>query len=460
MSQESVALPPVAVEAEAEEVGRVGETKPALITLVKWISESIQGSDESRQRAKLVETLGKSTMFRELTKSQVEAIADACVPIQFTKGQILQHQNQPQVKAFVIVEGECVRQRIVDDHVHIVGTLGDANSSRTVGMLHLLRGEPSFATLKATSNGLAYQIQAKDMRLLFEQQPEVALGAIHSLCREVIEMSEDNLGQTPLFMSQNKSLPWFAISVASAIESFYRSAMNSFINSVLTGKPRAALFPNMHIQIPVRVVYINGFKGIRYFVDSTYTDLADKFDHPQLVAMGLATVPGVVMTPISSLLEASNAGHLNPESLAIRWTRGLVPRCAREVVFGMGINQLTDYYEERMTLFKDPVYKGLAASFVSGLVAGYISHVPHSMSALKLVYPKKTYSELFTSYASHWDKRIPAHWNNRRLAVNAMACLLPKGCLVRSTQIAGSFIIINSAIDLLKHIKVDIRNEQ
>jgi hypothetical protein len=66
---------------------------------------------------------------------------------------------------------------------------------------------------------------------------------------------------------------------------------------------------------------------------------------PQAVRLGAAIAPGVIMTPISSLLEACNAGHMNPESLMTRWTRGLIPRTVREVIFGIGLNQLSDYCE-------------------------------------------------------------------------------------------------------------------
>jgi hypothetical protein len=57
------------------------------------------------------------------------------------------------------------------------------------------------------------------------------------------------------------------------------------------------------------------------------------------------------MTPVSSVLEACNAGHSNPEALWKRCTRGLVPRGAREVIFGIGLNQLSDYCEERVPYF-------------------------------------------------------------------------------------------------------------
>lgn len=53
--------------------------------------------------------------------------------------------------------------------------------------------------------------------------------------------------------------------------------------------------------------------------------------------------------------EACNA-ESNPEPLYRRWMRGLVPRTAREIIFGLGINQLSDACEKqvRMSPFRDP----------------------------------------------------------------------------------------------------------
>lgn len=44
------------------------------------------------------------------------------------------------------------------------------------------------------------------------------------------------------------------------IESYYRSGLNAWLNAQLTGRPMANMFPMFHIQIPTRVLYINGFK--------------------------------------------------------------------------------------------------------------------------------------------------------------------------------------------------------
>jgi len=433
--------------------------------MVRWLSDSLTGTNEAtRRRAKLMENLAQSTMFRKLSEAQRERLADIFVEFEFNKGDVLQLQGEKQDFALVVVEGSVYRQRVVDDQLHIVGTLGSIGSASTIGMLHVLNHEPSFATVKASSSGVAYRVRGQDLRKLLEEDPELAIGVISSLSYEVWMQSARNSAQTPLFLQKGhklpaEPLPWFAVTCAAAVESFYRSGMNAMINAALTGKPRAALFPNMQVQVPVRIFYINGFKGIRHVLD-TNVDL-DKYDNPQLVGMGLATLPGLIMSPVSSILEASNAGHANPEPLSIRWTRGLAPRCLREVIFGMGINQLSDYYEERVPIHNNKMLKNLVGSFIAGLVAGYCSHVPHSLSALKLLNPKMSYGELFKNYRSAWDGRVPQFESAfgtkmRPYLVNTLACVFPKGCLVRSAQISGSFIIINSAISMLKHIKVDV----
>ena len=55
----------------------------------------------------------------------------------------------------------------------------------------------------------------------------------------------------------------------------------------------------------------------------------------------MSFAPGIIMTPLSSMLEASNAGHMNPEPITTRWMRGITWRMAREVIFGIGLNQMS-----------------------------------------------------------------------------------------------------------------------
>ncbi|KAI9895519.1 hypothetical protein PsorP6_018432 [Peronosclerospora sorghi] len=71
------------------------------------------------------------------------------------------------------------------------------------------------------------------------------------------------------------------------------------------------------------------------------------------------------MTPVSSILEAFNAGNMNPESLSTRWIRGTAPRMLREVVFGVGLDQVSDYFEERMMVTSRPTMTNALGSMMA-----------------------------------------------------------------------------------------------
>jgi hypothetical protein len=128
------------------------------------------------------------------------------------------------------------------------------------------------------------------------------------------------------------------------------------------------------------------------------------------VRLAAAITPGLCMTPMSSILEASNAGHSNPEPMSTRWMRGTVPRACREVIFGIGINQLSDYCEERVPSFVEgQAFRTAGGSLLAGMICGYLSHVVHNMSTLKLMNPNKTYREHFREYVASAETRLPAN---------------------------------------------------
>lgn len=56
---------------------------------------------------------------------------------------------------------------------------------------------------------------------------------------------------------------------------------------ISSGK-RGKLFPNMHIQVPSRIMYINGFKGARHLIDNNI-DLDEYQGNSQLAGMALVS---------------------------------------------------------------------------------------------------------------------------------------------------------------------------
>jgi len=247
--------------------------------------------------------------------------------------------------------------------------------------------------------------------------------------------------------------PVVATSVAATVESFYRSALNAYINAHLTGSPVSKLFPDMHVQIPMRVVYINGTKGTRAWLNNNI-DPRD-YSAPTLVSTAILLAPGLSMTPMSSVLEAANAGHKNPEPLKTRWMRGLAARAVREIIFAIGLNQAADYCEERVPVqVENGLLRNTAGSLTAGVLAGYFSHVPHNLSALKLMTPSKSYLSLFHEYASSNEERLPKHWSQqqKQTVARVLGVVAPKAVMTRTVQIIGTFVLLNGIIYSLRDI--------
>ncbi len=100
----------------------------------------------------------------------------------------------------------------------------------------------------------------------------------------------------------------------------------------------------------------------------------------------------------------------------------------REIIFGVGINQLSDACEERIgdvslvdrfqllpkcfysrgveyiyctnVVFQplqdieNTFMRTMAGSMIAGVAAGYLSHVPHNVSTVKLLNPNLTYPQV------------------------------------------------------------------
>jgi hypothetical protein len=284
------------------------------------------------------------------------------------------------------------------------------------------------------------------------------------------------------------------------IESFYRSGLNAAMNARLSGH-WGKLFPNMHIQArapgadtcheccnsivaddipaptglwgkqellfvapyrfyveqcPARIMYINGFKGLRQYLDMTVKP--EDYSNPTAVRVALSFAPGIIMTPLSSILESSNAGHMNPEPITKRWLRGTAWRMAREIIFGIGLNQMSDYFEERIpnSVAESEALRTALGSCVAGVLSGYFSHIPHNLSTLKLMTPSLTYGQHLGKLIDQSESRVPTSLSptTRRAVASAAAILFPRAVVIRTCQIVGSFIILNGTINALKYAEL------
>jgi hypothetical protein len=244
-------------------------------------------------------------------------------------------------------------------------------------------------------------------------------------------------------------IPWAATTAAASVEVFYRSALNSKINQVLTGA-RTALFPQMHVQLPVRVAYINGFKALRVIIDDRIDET--QYNNTTAVRAVKAILPGVIMTPVSSILEACHVNNSKP--LHLRWMDGVQARGVREVIFGIGLNQLSDNLSNATPSNWHPSLRNAGGSVIAGVIAGYLSHVPHNLSVMKLVSPQTGYMALLSQLSQPNYEKLSAIKSQslRRVAAAAWTLIAPRGVMVRTTQIVGSFVILNGLITIIPNV--------
>ena len=102
------------------------------------------------------------------------------------------------------------------------------------------------------------------------------------------------------------------------------------------------------------------------------------------------------------------------------------------------------------------MYSTVGGSLIAGSIAGYLSHIPHILSTLKLMQPHKSYSELFSSmHTLSYNKipePIPIKYHSKIIPV--ITLFFPKGVMIRTVQITGSFIVLNGIIELSKIINL------
>lgn len=359
-------------------------------------------------------------------------------------------QNQNMDYFYVLASGQTRRLRLGRDGVERV--LQDKDP--TIGALTVTSGQPIYASARCVSQiCTVYALSREHFRNHVAKAPRFATTIIESLSEQLHVQSREF--RTPLLAHRSSDINFPAVAVAATTESYYRSALNAMLNRQLTGNPNISLFPSMHVQVPARISYITGFKALRVLIDRNVDTSQWPESKAPLVRVATTVAPGIIMTPVASVLEACNAGPVNPEPLLQRCLRGVFPRAGREIVFGVGLNQLSDYFDERCRAFGlNAIVSNTAGSVLAGIAAGYFSHVPHNISTLRLMQPHLSYTEIFQSLK---DKSIPEHavpkfipprFSNAFRSV--WACVCPKGVLTRTVQICGSFAILNTIIFLIE----------
>ncbi|CAM9102663.1 unnamed protein product [Ascophyllum nodosum] len=402
----------------------------------------------AEQRDDVAKYLRTSTLFRFCSDEGIGKVLDHMRRENFSGGEDLLEQGHPSSRVFLSTKGS-VRLRHLDEGLNQVETIGSGWQRGMAGTLSFLtQDHPARATAfnetegTEGTEGVVYILEHAELNKLIDGDPAFAKEITQSLLKEGFCPRKPIM---PLLDQEPEPYPLIGVSLGAAIESFYRSSLTAWLNANLTGVPPISLFPMLHVQIPARVLYVNGFKMTRSILQEHVNP--DDYSNPAAVQLGSALVPGLMMTPVSSLLDACNA-ESNTEPISRRWMRGFVPRCGREMVFGMGINQVSDACAERVTFVEDAILRTAAGSLLAGVVAGYFSHIPHNVATLKLLQPHRSYQEIVRNMVDANLHRVSKDFrpNARRSLAAALTLVLPKGFLIRTAQICGSFMIINGTI--------------
>lgn len=421
-------------------------------------AETEMKRDHNHETSRCKKLLEECEMFQKVPPTGLTAIAEKMKHRVLDRNEILLYQGNKQDRFFLLESGD-IRRVYTDVATNKSHNVEYQIKARSIGSMRVIEGTPVYATVKCVSDSCkVFEMQRNDFLNLLKDKPELATQIAAGLCQEIRQGSIKYA--TPLFHHKQQEVNIPAVSIAAGIESYYRSAMNASLNARLTGV-KADFFPNMHVQVPSRIAYICGFKVLRAQLDEKIDP--DIYEYPSIVRLAAAVSPGIIMTPVSSLLEASNAGHMNSEPIYKRWMRGIVPRAGREVVFGIGLNQMSDYFEERAQAYfpDNGVMSNAVGSLMAGVVSGYFSHVPHNLSTFKLMQPHKPYGELYEMFV---NKSVPpavenvvASWpsTSKTMTRYLFATLFPRGLAIRTSQIIGSFIILNGTINILQRREKD-----
>ena len=108
---------------------------------------------------------------------------------------------------------------------------------------------------------------------------------------------------------------------------------------------------------------------------------------------------------------------------------------------------------------QQPLMRNMIGSLTAGVLAGYFSHEPHNLSALKLMNPSMSYMEHFKAYSKSNEERLPKGWSQgaKQTGARVMGILAPKAVGTRTIQIVGTFIFLNF-IYRVKHLSFGHRS--
>ena len=77
---------------------------------------------------------------------------------------------------------------------------------------------------------------------------------------------------------------------------------------------------------------------------------------------------------------------------------------------GRVLNQMSDFWGSVIpeSVSESEAIRNTLGSLVAGVIAGYLSHVPHNLSTLRLMSPAVSYKKHFAFLAAQCEERLPS----------------------------------------------------
>ena len=129
-----------------------------------------------------IDFLKRVTLFEDLDRRSLEAIANAAVEQDYTPGQEIVRQGDTGVGAFIIKKG---RVEVVQDRGTHQHKLAEMKSGDVFGEMALLDEFPRTATCRATEPTTCLGIQRWHFRGILESHPQIALALLPVLVKRL-----------------------------------------------------------------------------------------------------------------------------------------------------------------------------------------------------------------------------------------------------------------------------------
>eukprot|EP00756_Hemistasia_phaeocysticola_P016824 Hpha_TRINITY_DN15501_c1_g1::TRINITY_DN15501_c1_g1_i1::g.105507::m.105507 len=397
-----------------------------------------------------------------MTSVDLALVAEVCKRREFATGEIVAEGGKPVTSAFVVSSGVVFqRESDVSEASLDLNITAGADEVQTVGMLGLHSAKSVHpGSAWASTAVVAYEIDAQQYRRLLQEHPEVAVRVIESISDHTRRW--DAIPRTALLAQQSRRAPAPIVALAAVLEAGYRHLLDSLLahrthnvfpdfipphaptpgTATTEGAARrlSAAAGRVASTAAGRACFVFGAKRLRELFE--YSGQGE----PLSLQVASAAAPGVLLAPFSGFLEARQVmahSHGTPY-----WSHGFVCRSMRDGLFAFGLNQVSEFFEERCPAEWEPWTRCVLGSALAGGVVGYCSHVPHMLSTMKLAAPAASYGDIFRRMVREAEDRLPHHFPPRstRAVATFNAIFAPAGVSIRSMQLMGTCALVNGLL--------------